>query len=156
MEHWRSINKELERLTKNCYLIFVVKRAWKVLKFREEWQASVLITVRTKTRCTNWRKDSKEGRTVVLKAHVLQGSKISQIWNYHCCLYEPSCLWDMALCSPVEISISEVRAFSIFYNKAEDSSFLSNVDKLVLTVTCRVTSQYWITDIVTWVGTDSD
>jgi len=62
----------------------------------------------------------------------------------------------MALCSPVEITISELRAVSIFYNKAESSRFLSNVDKLVLTVPYRVTSQYWITYIVTCVGTDSD
>jgi len=136
-EHCCSISKELQRLTKFRYLIFVVKRAWKVQKFVEEWQASVLITVRTKERCTNWRKDSKEWRTVVLKSRVLQSNLEArrQIWDYHCCLYEPSYLCDMALCSPVEISVSEVRDVPIFYNKAEGSRFLSSVDKLVLTAT---------------------
>jgi hypothetical protein len=94
-EHCCSISKELQRLTKFRYLIFVVKRAWKVQKFMEEWQE----------RCTNWRKDSKEGRTVVLKARVLRGILAArrQIWDCHCCLYKPSYLLDMALCSPVEI-----------------------------------------------------
>jgi hypothetical protein len=68
----------------------------------------------------------------------------------------PSCLWDVALCSPVEISVSELRAVSIFYSKAEGSRFLSNVDKLVLAVPYLVISQYWITYIVSCVGTDSN
>jgi hypothetical protein len=104
----------------------------------------VVITLRTKERYTNGWKDSKDGRAVVLTVCVLRGNLTVRHVRFEIITavnMKITALRDVALCSPVEINISEVCAVSIFYNKVGGSSCFRSVEILVLTVTYSDTSQ---------------